>query len=601
MSLNALEVRKPLSRAARACAPPYSVSSHMLLRELIAQVNGERYALFECVYLRPWPKAEPWIARIEEILSQIGNGNKIKHSLGVRWFYRRRDLLPSGESQFPACDDDAREVYLVPGKLDEVETKTLLGPCKVACSTDVPDLAGFLQEDDTYFYKYEYDVVAARTVAASGKQRPLFALPGGKPIAMAAAAAADAESAAAASTAAAAAAASTACAMPPPSSRPAKRARADASAEAAAATAAAAAAAPAAASRSGGSRGAASSSSGGAGSRVPPSASGSSGRVAPRHDAPPTHVGLGCVMMAATSSASSRGRAAGSEAAASSAAGSGSAAVAPGAAAASGGRGNGSSSNSSGGESGGGGSSSGTRGHSSSSSSSGGSSGKRPIVPADAPSADSAAVAAAASAPPSSSQPKSESPPPPPLPPPPLPPPPLAGALAGALAGVFAAPTSPAAAEASGKSPEKRQNRCGKCGQIKRGHICTAADVDINDVNGFVGGPLVPSPPSAAATVVVATAFTADASSAGAGGSACGPLLDATAMGPALPGSLPGGGISARLSLTNKSHEERLSLLQEKLDRMWPPFVNVRTAPTPSSLNFNGLPRASTGFPLTFQ
>lgn len=85
-----------------------------------------RYALFECVYLRPWPGASPWIARIEEMLSRLDNRNKVQTYLGVRWFYRRRDLLPSGEAEFPACEDSEHEVYYCRGKLDEVKCSTLV-------------------------------------------------------------------------------------------------------------------------------------------------------------------------------------------------------------------------------------------------------------------------------------------------------------------------------------------------------------------------------------------------------------------------------------------------------------------------------------------
>ena len=92
-----------------------------------SQVDGVRYALFECVYLRPWPNRPPWIARIEEILSRIANNNKAQTFLGVRWFYRRRDLLPSGEADFPTCDDPEHEVYLFSGKLDEVPCSKLDG------------------------------------------------------------------------------------------------------------------------------------------------------------------------------------------------------------------------------------------------------------------------------------------------------------------------------------------------------------------------------------------------------------------------------------------------------------------------------------------
>lgn len=90
------------------------------------QVGGIRYGLHECVYLRPWPNAEPWVARIEEILSHIGRNNKVQTYLGVRWFYRRRDVHPSAEADCPECVSPEHEVYLCPGKLDEVACSTLV-------------------------------------------------------------------------------------------------------------------------------------------------------------------------------------------------------------------------------------------------------------------------------------------------------------------------------------------------------------------------------------------------------------------------------------------------------------------------------------------
>ena len=78
-------------------------------------MKGTRYSLLECVYIRPWPNAEPWIARIEEILTQIGKNNKIETVIGVRWFYRRGQLLPSHEASFPPCDDPVHELYLCSG------------------------------------------------------------------------------------------------------------------------------------------------------------------------------------------------------------------------------------------------------------------------------------------------------------------------------------------------------------------------------------------------------------------------------------------------------------------------------------------------------
>lgn len=90
------------------------------------QVNGHTYSVFECAYLRPWPKSSPWVARIEEILVRIARSNKVKTFLGVRWFYRRADLLPSAVAEYPPCDDCEREVYLCSGKLDEVSCEMLV-------------------------------------------------------------------------------------------------------------------------------------------------------------------------------------------------------------------------------------------------------------------------------------------------------------------------------------------------------------------------------------------------------------------------------------------------------------------------------------------
>lgn len=125
----------PLQRSPTPVLPPQwrcacrrqGVGSHPACSSL-PQVNGARYALFECVYVRPWPNAAPWIARIEEILSRIGRNNKVQTFLGVRWFYRRRDLLPSGAAEFPPCDDPEREVYMCSGKLDELPCTTLVRP-----------------------------------------------------------------------------------------------------------------------------------------------------------------------------------------------------------------------------------------------------------------------------------------------------------------------------------------------------------------------------------------------------------------------------------------------------------------------------------------
>ena len=141
-------------------------------------MDGKRYNAYECVLLRPWPNAEPWVARIEEILSRINNRNKVQTWLGVRWFYRRRDLLPSGMAEFPPCEDTEHEVYMSASKLDEVAADTVLESCRVLCASEVPDLANFMQNEaseNTFFYRYEYNPFSR------DKTAPLFALPGGRP------------------------------------------------------------------------------------------------------------------------------------------------------------------------------------------------------------------------------------------------------------------------------------------------------------------------------------------------------------------------------------------------------------------------------------
>ena len=141
--------------------------------------------------LRPWPNAEPWVARIEEILARINNRNKVQTWLGVRWFYRRRDLLPSGMAEFPPCEDDEHEVYMSSSRLDEVAADTVLESCRVLSASEVPDLAAFLQNEageNTFFYRYEYNPFSR------DKTAPLFALPGGQPAPRTAAAAPAAES-----------------------------------------------------------------------------------------------------------------------------------------------------------------------------------------------------------------------------------------------------------------------------------------------------------------------------------------------------------------------------------------------------------------------
>lgn len=154
-------------------------------------MDGRRYNAYECVLLRPWPNAEPWVARIEEILARINNRNKVQTWLGVRWFYRRRDLLPSGMAEFPPCEDDEHEVYMSSSKLDEVAADTVLESCRVLCASEVPDLAAFMQNEageNTFFYRYEYNPFSR------DKTAPLFALPGGRPAPRNAAAAPAAES-----------------------------------------------------------------------------------------------------------------------------------------------------------------------------------------------------------------------------------------------------------------------------------------------------------------------------------------------------------------------------------------------------------------------
>ena len=131
------------------------------------------------------------MARIEEILARINNRNKVQTWLGVRWFYRRRDLLPSGMAEFPPCEDDEREVYMSSSKLDEVAADTVLESCRVLSASEVPDLAAFLQNEageNTFFYRYEYNPFSR------DKTAPLFALPGGQPAPRSAAAAPAAES-----------------------------------------------------------------------------------------------------------------------------------------------------------------------------------------------------------------------------------------------------------------------------------------------------------------------------------------------------------------------------------------------------------------------
>ena len=189
------------------------------------QVDGVQYSLLECVYLRPWPNAEPWIARIEEILTQLGRTNKVENVFAVRWFYRRRDLLPSGEAEFPACEDEEREVYYYSGRPDEVKCKTVLGKCSVVASTDVPDVAEFVKGNDCYFYRYEYNPYQR------DKTLPLFTMPGGKPIdapsggvvSSEASAAAAASAASVAPAAPAPPAVTTSAPTPAPAPRPAKR------------------------------------------------------------------------------------------------------------------------------------------------------------------------------------------------------------------------------------------------------------------------------------------------------------------------------------------------------------------------------------------
>ena len=140
-------------------------------------MDGRQYNAYECVLLQPWPNSEPWVARIEEILARINNRNKVQTWLGVRWFYRRGDLLPSGQAEFPPCEDTEHEVYMFSGKLDEVAADTVIAPCRVFCTSEVADLASFMHEgDNNFYYRYEYNPFSR------DKMTPLFTLPGGEPI-----------------------------------------------------------------------------------------------------------------------------------------------------------------------------------------------------------------------------------------------------------------------------------------------------------------------------------------------------------------------------------------------------------------------------------
>lgn len=65
------------------------------------QVRGHQYSVFESVYLRPFPRAAPWIARIEEIRPRIGANNKVQAWIAVRRFYRRSELEPSTTHGYP--------------------------------------------------------------------------------------------------------------------------------------------------------------------------------------------------------------------------------------------------------------------------------------------------------------------------------------------------------------------------------------------------------------------------------------------------------------------------------------------------------------------
>ena len=82
-------------------------------------------------------------------------------------------MLPSAAAEYPFCDQPDREVYIARGKLDEVASSTVLGPCSVMAASEASaeSLQSFLEQPDTYFYRYEY----------SPKRPPLFSLPGGQP------------------------------------------------------------------------------------------------------------------------------------------------------------------------------------------------------------------------------------------------------------------------------------------------------------------------------------------------------------------------------------------------------------------------------------
>ena len=171
-SLETAEVRPPHPLGPLGTAWP--LPSHREHR-FPAQVDGETYRIGDCVRIAPWPNAPPWVARIDKIFSRTGDSEAL--FLGARWFYRRRDLLPSGAPKFPPTMDAEREVYLYTGKLHELPSKAIQGRCRVSCGTELgmSELAAIMQDEDAFFYRYEYKPDGSKP---GDEPKPLFALPG---------------------------------------------------------------------------------------------------------------------------------------------------------------------------------------------------------------------------------------------------------------------------------------------------------------------------------------------------------------------------------------------------------------------------------------